>query len=111
LKKLNSLVDSIDENNRKYRGLNFFAEEDKKILLAVANPNFFNGMRNKNLRELLPDFSSNKISRLFKNLTLRRLLSKVRGTFVYRLTQLGKDVITAGFKAINMSILPSLAHT
>ena len=109
LKKLNSAVETVEENNRKYRGLNFFAETDKKILLAVANPKFFDGMRNKHLRALLPGFSSNKISRLFKNLKLRGLLEKVRGTFSYRLTSLGKDVITAAFKAINMSIVPALS--
>ena len=109
LKKLSVATETIEENNRKYRGLNFFSEADKKILLAVADPKFFNGMRNKHLRQLLPGFSSNKISRLFKNLTLRGLLEKVRRTNLYRLTTLGKNVITAGFKAINMSLVPQLA--
>ena len=109
LKKLNMATETIEESNRKYRGLNFFSEADKNVLLAVANPKFFNGMRNKHLRVLLPGFSSNKISRLFKNLRLRGLLEKVRGVYLYRLTALGKLVITAGFKAINMSFVPSLS--
>ena len=66
-------------------------------------------MRNKHLRDMLPGFSPNKISRLFKNLRLRGLLVKVRRMNLYRLTALGKDVIAAGFKAINMSIVPSLS--
>jgi hypothetical protein len=109
LKKLSMATETIQENNRKYRGLNFFSEADKKILLAVADPKFVSGMRNKHLRQLLPGFSSNKVSRLFKNLTLRGLLEKVRKTNLYRLTTLGKNVITAGFKAINMSLVPQLA--
>lgn len=109
IKKLNSATETIEENNRKYRGLNFFNNTDKNVLLAVANPKFFNGMRNKHLRDMLPGFSANKISRLFKNLRLRGLLEKVRGMNLYRLTVLGKNVITAGFKAINMSIIPSLS--
>ena len=109
IKKLNTATETIEENNRKYRGLNFFNNEDKEILLAIANPKFFVGMRNKHLREMLPNFSANKISRLFKNLRLRGLLEKVRGMNLYRLTALGKDIITAGFKAINMSIIPSLS--
>ena len=109
IKKLNTATDTIEENNRKYRGLNFFSSEDKKVWLAVADPKFFDGMRNKHLRAMLPGFSANKISRLFKNLRLRGLLDKVRGMSLYRLTALGKVVITAGFKAINMSIVPSLS--
>jgi hypothetical protein len=109
LKKLNAATETIEDNSRKYRGFNFFSETDKKILLVVANPKFFNGMRNKHLRHLLPGFSSNKISRLFKNLTLRGLLEKVRRTNLYRLTSFGKDIITAGFKAINMLLVPQLA--
>jgi hypothetical protein len=109
INKLNAVTETIEENNRKYRGLNFFSDDDKNILLAVANPKFFNGMRNKNLRELLPGFSANKISRLFKNLRLRGLLEKVRGMNLYRLTDLGKNIIVAGFKAINMSIIPALS--
>ena len=76
LKKLNQAVEPVIENDRKYRGFNFFSREDEAILLAVANPKF------------AVDGS---------------------GTFKYRLTMLGKQIITAGFKFINMSLVPDLA--
>ena len=110
LKKLDTAVDPVTENGRKYKGFNFFSKEDKTILLAVANPKFnIDGMRNKSLRDLLPDMTSAQISRLFKRLRTHDLIEKVRGTFKYRLTNLGKQVITAGFKFINMIFVPDLA--
>jgi len=110
IKNLEKATQKVENNNRNYRGFNMFSAEDKKILLAIADPKFFNGMRNKHIRALLPGFSSNKVSRLFKNLCLRGMLEKVRGTFVYRLTALGKNVIAAGFRAINMLIVPELSR-
>ena len=109
---LNKAVESVIDNNRKYRGFNFFSAEDKKILLAVANPKFnIDGMRNKHLRQLLPDKSQGQISRLFKRLRVHSLIEKVRGTLKYRLTSLGKQIITAGFAFINMSLVPELARS
>ena len=93
------------------RALIFFSKEDKDILLAVADPKFnIDGMRNKHLRGLLPGKNQGQISRLFKRLRVHGLIDKVRGTFKYRLTELGKQVITAGFKFINMALVPELAR-
>jgi hypothetical protein len=111
LKKLDKAVENVAENNRNYKGFNFFSIEDKRILLAVANPKFnIDGMRNKHLRELLPEKNTGQISRLFKRLCVHNLIEKVRGTLKYRLTTLGKKVITAGLGFINMSLVPLLAQ-
>jgi len=59
---------------------------------------------------LLPDKTQSQISRLFKRLRVHDLIEMVRGTFKYRLTALGKQVITAGFKFINMTLAPELAQ-
>jgi hypothetical protein len=111
LKKLDIAVETVIENTRKYKGFNFFSKDDEAILLAVANPKFaIDGMRNKHLRDLLPDKTSGQISRLFKRLIVHNLLERVRGTLKYRLTGLGKQIIIAGFKFINMSFVPNLAQ-
>lgn len=111
LKKLDKAVETVVDNGRKYKGFNFFSKEDKDILLAVANPKFnIDGMRNKHLRRLLPGKDQRQISRLLKRLRVHGLIDKVRGTFKYRLTELGKLVITAGFKFINMSLIQELAQ-
>ena len=112
LRKLDKAVEPVVDNNRKYSGFNFFSNADKAILLAVADPKFnIDGMRNKHLRLLLPGMSSAKISRLLKRLCVHNLIEKVRATFKYRLTVLGKQIITAGLKFINMSFVPDLARS
>jgi hypothetical protein len=111
LKKLDQAVENVTDNNRIYKGFNFFCKEDKLILLAVANPKFnIDGMRNKHLRELLVGKSTAQISRLLKRLRVHLLIEKVRGTLKYRLTPLGKQVITAGLGFINMSLVPELSQ-
>jgi hypothetical protein len=111
LKKLDQAVENVTENNRNYKGFNFFSKEDKVIFLAVANPKFnIDGMRNKHLRELLPGKNTGQISRLFKRLCVHNLIEKVRATLKYRLTKLGKQVIAAGLAFINMSLVPELSH-
>ena len=111
LSKLDKAVEPIVENNRKYNGFNFFSKNDKALLLAIADPKFnIDGMRNKNLRAMIPGKSAGQISRLLKRLRVHDLIDKVRGTFKYRLTALGKQIITAGFKFINMSFVPELAR-
>jgi hypothetical protein len=110
LNKLDKVVEPVIENNRKYSGFNFFNKDDKALLLAIANPKFnIDGMRNKFLRALLPGKTTGQISRLLKRLRVHDLIDKVRGTLKYRLTALGKQVITAGFRFINMSLIPELA--
>ena len=111
LRKLDTAVEAVIDNNRRYKGFNFFCNADKAILLAVADPKFsFDGMCNKHLRDLLPAMTSAQISRQLKRLRVHNLIEKVRGTFKYRLTKLGKQIITAGFKFINMSFVPELAR-
>lgn len=111
LKKLDDAVETVIENNRKYKGFNFFSKEDETILLAVANPKFtIDGMRNKHIRDLLPDKTSGQISRIFKRLRVHNLIEQIRGTLKYRVTDIGKQIITAGFKFINMSLVPELAR-
>jgi len=110
LKKLDKAVEPVVENNRKYNGFNFFSKEDKALLLAIADPKFnIDGMRNRHLRAMIPGKNMGQISRLLKRLRVHELIEKVRGTLKYRLTALGKQIITAGFKFINMSFVPELS--
>jgi len=110
LKKLDKAVEPVVENNRKYKGFNFFSKDDKALLLAIADPKYnIDGIRNRHLREALPGKSPGQISRLLKRLCVHDLIEKVRKTLKYRLTVFGKMIITAGFKFINMSFVPELS--
>jgi hypothetical protein len=68
------------DNNRSYRGFNFFNETDAQILIALTSGKFnINGFRNKNLREILKNkFNSAQMSRIIKRLHVFGLIKKVK---------------------------------
>jgi hypothetical protein len=110
MKKLDKVVEPIKENNRNYRGFNFFSKEDEKILIAVADGRFtIKGISNKELRKLLPEKSSGQISRILKRLRLHGIMKKVGKAYKYYLTALGRQIIVAGLKFKNLSLIPDLA--
>ena len=110
-KKLNSVTDDVVENDRKYKGFNFFNKADEEILLAIADGKYsIRGLTSKELRKQLSSKTSGQISRTLKRLTLHGLIKKVRKTYRYHLTAFAKQVITAGFKFKNMSLIPDLAR-
>jgi hypothetical protein len=111
LKKLNKITEPVAENNRNYRGFNFFSKEDERILLAVADGKFtLKGLTNKELRKFLPEKSSGQISRILKRLRLHGLIKKIGKTYKYYSTSLGKLVITAGLSFKNMALIPALSR-
>lgn len=111
LKKLDSVTEDVVENNRKYKGFNFFNKADEEILLAIGDGKYsIHGLSNKELRKILVSKTSGQISRILKRLHLHGLIKKVKKTYRYYLTSLAKQVITSGFKFKNMSLIPDLAR-
>ena len=107
---LNKLSRKKVENNRSYKGFNFFDDLDSDIL-QVLNSGEFNiyGFRNKSLRKRLKhSLSASQMSRIIKRLKLFGLIKKVKNTFKYYLTKLGKKVISAGLILKELSIVPAL---
>jgi len=111
LKKLDRVTDTVTENDKNYKGFNFFDKDDEKILLTVADGKFtLKGITNKALRSSLPDKKPWQISRILKRLRLHGLIKKVGNTYKYYLTSLGKQVIVAGLSFKNMSLVPALCN-
>ena len=109
LKKLDRVTETVTDNDKNYKGFNFFSKDDEKILLAVADGKFtLKGITNKALRSLLPEKKSWQISNILKRLRLHGLVKKVGKTYKYYLTSLGKQVIVAGLSFKNMSLVPAL---
>lgn len=97
------------ENGRNYRGLNFFSEDDQKLLRAIAAGEYaIYGMRNKCLRERLK-LTSGQVSRKLKNLRVHSLIKKASRSYRYYLTALGKRVISAGLKIKELFLIPELS--
>jgi len=97
------------ENNRSYKGFNFFDKLDTALLLTIARGEFnINGFRSKNLKKHLPEKSSSQISRILKRLHIFGLIKKIRNSYKYYLTELGKKMILTGLKIKNLVIIPEL---
>jgi len=110
-KNLHRISEKKFENNRSYRGFNFFDVKDAAILKALLSGDFnIQGFRNKSLRKKLKgEYSSSQVSRILKRLHLLGLIKKVKNTFKYYLSKLGKKVISAGLVAKELNIIPSLS--
>ena len=112
IKKLDKVSETVVQNNRPFKGFNFFSQADIKILQALISGEFtINGFQNKTLRNKLEDYSSSQISRVLKRLHTHGLIKKVAHTYKYYLTRLGSQVITMGIKLKSMVIIPELANS
>jgi hypothetical protein len=110
IKKLNKISKPVKVNNRKYKGLNLFNNDDLIILQSLISGEYnISGFKNKNLREKIPQKSMGQISRILKRLRTHGIIKKIRNTYKYYLTKFGKQVISLGLKLKELYITPSLA--
>lgn len=110
IKKLNTLSKTVESEERRYKGFNFFAEDDQRLLTVISRGEFnINGFRNQSLQPYIIDKSPSQISRILKRLRTHGLIKKAGKTFKYYLTPLGKQVVTLGLRLKELFIIPSLA--
>lgn len=111
-KKLEDLSASKKDNNRRFKGFNFFSREDQQLFRVLSHGEFnINGLQNKSIRKWLPELSPATVSRILKRLRVHGIVKKVSGTRKYYLTKLGKSVITLGLKTKELFIIPGLTET
>jgi hypothetical protein len=111
LKKLNKVTDTVTQNEKNYKGFNFFDKDDEKILIAIADGKFtLKGVTNKEMRKMLPDKKPWQLSRILLRLRLHGLVKKVSNSYKYYLSSLGKQVIVAGLSFKNISLIPALSR-
>ena len=100
---MEKVTKDVRKNDRNYKGFNFFSAEDQQVFEVIARGEFnIRGMQNKNIRSLLPGKSAASISRIIKRLRTHGLIKKVKNSYKYYLTSLGKSVIVAGLKVKNI---------
>lgn len=98
------------QDGRSDRGVTLFATAALALLLALARgEGHISGVRNANLRRVLPDRSGAQVSRLIKRLHVHGLIKKVGHTYKYYLTQSGQQVILTALKVRELVVIPSLA--
>jgi hypothetical protein len=110
-KRLEKVTVSKKENDRNYKGFNFFDKNDLAVLLAILQGEFnISGFRNKDIRKELPGFKASKISRLLKRLRVHGLIKSVGKTYKYYATKLGKEVILQAEKIKEIVLIPAFNY-
>jgi hypothetical protein len=108
--KLEKITQKVTTENRNYRGFNFFDKDDEQLLQIMARGEFnISGFRAKHLKKYTQK-SSSQISRILKRLHVHGLIKKVRNSYKYYLTTIGKEAILLGEKLISMVIIPQLNY-
>ena len=109
-KRLKEITNPVIENNRSYRGINFFHATDLRILEVMGRGEFMTyGMQNKDIRKYIPTIKVPAMSRILKRLKLHGLIERKDGSYKYFPTAFGKSVISAGLSIRNMILVPQLA--
>ncbi len=108
---LTHLAEPNVHHGRTYRGFNFFAALDERILGTIARGEFtISGLRRNDLRKHLPELSDSQLSRLLKRLRVHGLIKRVGHTYKHYLTAFGRRAVTTGLKLKHLVIIPSLAQ-
>jgi hypothetical protein len=106
-KKLEKATET--EEDRNYKGLNFFCKADKKIIFTRGEFNIY-GFRCKDIAKHLVQYSSDQLSKLLKRLRVHGIIKKIGKSYKYYLTSFGKEIITCLKKVINMVMIPQLLN-
>ena len=108
--KLNKISQPVEENDRSYRGFNFFDAADEELFEALSRGEFnISGFQNKDLRRRVKGKDTGQVSRLMKRLRTHGMIKKIGRTYKYYLTGLGKQVIALGQKLKNLYLIPELS--
>lgn len=109
VKNLLKVTQPIADDGRRIKGINFYDSRDLHAILTLLRGEFnIHGFRNKHLRRHL-QMSTAAVSALLKRLLLHGLIKKVRKSYKYYLTILGKAVLTAGLRIREMLVIPQLS--
>ncbi len=110
IKKVEKISQPVIANDRTYRGFNMFSTDDLALFRVMLRGEFaISGLRNAWIRRVLPGHSGAQVSRMLKRLHLHGMLKKIRNTYKYYLTSLGREVGTAALKLRELVVIPSLA--
>jgi hypothetical protein len=107
---LNKISRTAFDNQRAYRGFNFFDDDDQIVFETIVRGEFnISGFQKKHLHRHLPNKSGAQVSRILKRLRLHGLIKKVSRTYKYYLTRFGHLALTAGLKLKQLFLIPELA--
>ena len=106
-KLLGKICETRMENDRAYKGFNFFDAQDQQVFeILLRGEHNIQGLRNLDLRRRLP-LNAGQVSRLLKRLRVHGLIKRIGRTYKYYVTALGRRVLVAGLQ-IRKNLLPRL---
>lgn len=108
---LRNVTRSVKDNQqRSYRGVNFFYEDDLQFMLAIAQAEgCISGFSNRTLGRYLLGWSSQKIGRMLRRFKVLQLIKRAGKTYKYYLAKLGEKVIAATLQIKERIVLPAMA--
>jgi len=99
----------VRHNDRSYRGFNLFCGTDIDLLRTIIRGEFnIHGFRHKDIKNHLEGKSSSQISHFLKRLRMHGIIKKVRKTYKYYLTVMGKRIVATALKLKEMFVIPYL---
>jgi hypothetical protein len=108
--RLDKISRPVRENGRVYKGFNFFDQNDVMLLLVISRGEFvIHGFQNKHIKKYFSTKSCAQLSRLLKRLLLHGLIKRVKHTYKYYLTSLGKRVIATALRIKEFVAIPNLS--
>jgi hypothetical protein len=107
----NFLNETDPQLKKENRGLNFFDDNDLKIIRILTRGEFnIYGFRNKDLRKFMTDKSTGQVSRILKRMKLHGIIKRAANSYKYYLTKMGKEVTTTALKIKEFVIIPALNY-
>jgi hypothetical protein len=95
--------------DKTVKGINFFAAEDGALLHALQNPRVnIAGIRRGDLLGELGMFSPSRLSRQLRRLLDLGVIRRVRGTYRYYLTKVGRAATAAAERLTATVIVPAM---
>lgn len=96
-------------DDKTVKGINFFDPTDKALLQALQDPRVnIAGVRRGDLVPILDRLTPNRLSRQLRRLRDIGVIKRVRGTYRYYLTRLGRAATAALCRVTESIIIPSM---
>jgi len=112
VRDLAKLTEPQREEERNIKGLNFFEPNEQQLLRALQRPEFnIHGMRRADLKPFVSQLSNSRLSRQLHRLRSLGVIKRVRQTYRYYLTRLGRAAIAAACSLTQFQIIPAIANT
>jgi hypothetical protein len=97
-------------DDKTVKGINFFDPTDKALLQALQDPRVnIAGIRRGDPIPVLDQLSPNRLSRQLRRLRDIGVIKRVRGTYRYYLTRLGRAATAALCRVTESIIIPAMA--